>query len=128
MKSVCEEAWSCQLDPGHGLGGVRYVGEPRGARSDSVVPLARGVAPEPGPCPLRRCAGPRRTKNTLQRRQVKRQEVTASVTVSTVALSMRGAASAAGAVGRGPVGASLDGGIALSFESTLLALLRTILY
>ena len=46
---------------------------------------------------------------------------------------MRGAASAAAgavglAVGRGPVGASLDGGIALSFESTRLALLRTILY
>ena len=60
MRSVCEEAWSCQLDPGHGLGGVRDVGGwrdgRRGSRARSAAagalsltrlwrPLARGVLP-----------------------------------------------------------------------------------
>ena len=35
VRSVCEEAWSCQLDPGHGLGGVRDVGGWRDGRRGS---------------------------------------------------------------------------------------------
>ena len=103
----------------------------RGALSDSVVPLARGVAPEPGPCPLRRCAGPRRTKNTLQR-SGQPPGGHPDAFESQQSLSMRGASrnlrcgAALWVVVRSA--ASLDGGIALSFESTRLALLRTILY